>query len=177
MHTLALALVVVFPFPSNRPAFDRTEDVIYGRKYGMALTMDVYVPKAKQNGAGVVYAVSGGWFSAKQPVPPTIYDVFLRRGYVVFAVYHGSNPRFTIPEAIDDMNRAVRHVRRNANKYGVDPDRLGMTGGSAGGHLSLMQGLAGKEGDPAAKDPVDRESSRVQAVACFYPPTDFLNYG
>ena len=40
-----------------------------------------------------------------------------------------------------------------------------------------MQGLAGDAGDPAAKDPVDRVSSRVQAVGCFYPPTDFLNYG
>src|SRR5688572_15006324 len=165
MNLLAALLVVMQPPTAPpRPAVERAEDVIYGRKYGMALTMDVYVPKAKQNGAGVVYAVSGGWFSAKQPVAPTIYDVFLRRGYVVFAVYHGSNPRFTIPEAIDDMNRAVRYVRRNASKYGVDPDRLGMTGGSAGGHLSLMQGVAPREGNPKATDPVERESSRVAAV-------------
>ena len=57
------------------------------------------------------------------------------------------------------------------------PDRLGITGGSAGGHLSLMQGCGGKDGDPKAADPVDRESSRVQAVVSFYPPTDFLNWG
>ena len=52
-----------------------------------------------------------------------------------------------------------------------------MTGGSAGGHLSLMLGTAGDNGNPKAQDPVDRESSRVQAVACFFPPTDFFNYG
>ena len=69
MH-LPLALVVAFPLPVVRPEFDRKEDVIYGRKFGMCLTMDVYVPKAKQNGAGVVYAVSGGWFSGKQAIPP-----------------------------------------------------------------------------------------------------------
>ena len=46
-----------------------------------------------------------------------------------------------------------------------------------GGHLSLMQGTAGDLGDAKAKDPIDRASSRVQAVACFFPPTDFLNYG
>jgi acetyl esterase/lipase len=177
MLALPLALVVAFPLPIVRPEFDRKEDVIYGRKFGMALTMDIYVPRAKQNGAGVVYAVSGGWFSGKQAVPPRIYDEFLRRGYVVFAVYHGSQPRFTIPEAIDDMNRAVRFVRHTASKYGVDPDRLGMTGGSAGGHLSLMQGCAPREGNPKSPDPVERESSRVAAVACFFPPTDFLNYG
>ena len=52
-----------------------------------------------------------------------------------------------------------------------------MTGGSAGGHLSLMQGCAPREGNPKSPDPVERESSRVAAVACFFPPTDFLNYG
>src|SRR5207244_4472254 len=57
------------------------------------------------------------------------------------------------------------------------PDRIGITGGSAGGHLSLMMGTSGNAGNPKAKDAVDRASSRVQAVACFYPPTDFLNYG
>jgi dipeptidyl aminopeptidase/acylaminoacyl peptidase len=55
--------------------------------------------------------------------------------------------------------------------------RFGIAGGSAGGHLSLMQGTAGKDGDPNSKDPVNRESSKVQAVACFFPPSDFLNYG
>src|SRR4029079_7512530 len=98
MHLLPLALLVAIPWPSARPEFDRKEDVIYGRKYGMALTMDVYVPKAKKNGAGIIFAVSGGCFSPKQPVVSPFYEEFLRRGYVVFAVYHGSQPRFTIPE-------------------------------------------------------------------------------
>src|SRR6185436_12785750 len=64
-----------------------------------------------------------------------------------------------------------------AKDYGVDPNRLGITGGSAGGHLSLMQGLAPKPPQKDAGDPVDRVSSKVQAVGCFFPPTDFLNYG
>jgi acetyl esterase/lipase len=177
MNLLAAALLIGFPWPVGRPAVERTEDVIYGRKFGMALTMDVYVPKEKRNGAGVIYAVSGGWFSAKQPAGPPVYDHFLRRGYVVFAVTHGSQPRFTIPEVLEDMHRAVRYVRKNSGRYGVDPKRLGMAGGSAGGHLSLMQGCAPREGNPKAIDPVDRESSRIAAVACFFPPTDFLNYG
>src|SRR5206468_11140135 len=69
------------------------------------------------------------------------------------------------------------YIRFHAKDYKIDPDRIGITGGSAGGHLSLMQGTAGDKGDPKAKDPVNRTSSRVQAVACFFPPTDFLNYG
>src|SRR6476620_778472 len=136
---VALLLVASQAPPASRPEVDRKEDVIYGRKFGLAMTMDVYVPKAKQNGAGVIYAVSGGWISLKQPVAPPVYDVFLSRGYVVFAVTHGSQPRFSIPEVLEDMHRAVRFIRHNAKQYGVDPDRLGIAGGSAGGHLSLMQ--------------------------------------
>src|SRR5205823_4416542 len=105
------------------------------------------------------------------------YREFLDRGYVVFAVLHGSQPKYTIPEVLDDMHRAVRFIRANARKYGVDPDRLGISGGAAGGHLSLMQGTAFKPGNREAKDPVEREPSRVGAVGCFFPPTDFLNYG
>jgi acetyl esterase/lipase len=95
----------------------------------------------------------------------------------VFAVVHGSQPKYVIPEILQDMHRAVRYIRHNAKEFGIDPNRIGITGASAGGHLSLMQGTAGDLGDPKAKDPVDRESSRVHAVACFFPPTDFLNYG
>lgn len=159
------------------PAFDRKTDVVYGRKYGMALTMDVFTPKANANGAAIVWIVSGGWFSAHEAINPAAIQEFLKRGYTVFAVVHGSQPRFTIPEITKDLNRAVRFIRYHAKDYGIDADRIGVTGGSAGGHLSLMQGTAGDAGDSAAKDPVDRVSSRVQAVGCFFPPTDFLNYG
>jgi acetyl esterase/lipase len=171
------ALALATPAPAQPDAnFTRTEDVIYGRKYGLALTMDVFTPKEKANGKGVIWCVSGGWFSGK-PGGVGLAKEFVERGYVVFAVVHGSQPKFTIPEVLDDMHRAVRFIRHNAKKYNVDPDRLGIAGGSAGGHLSLMQGCAPKEGDPKAPDPVDRYPSRVAAVACFYPPTDFLNYG
>jgi acetyl esterase/lipase len=157
-------------------AYQRTEDVIYGRKFGMALTMDVFTPK-KQNGAAVVLVISGGWFSSHAGINVAFADPFLKRGYTVFAVVHGSQPKFTIPEIVQDMNRAVRFIRYHAKKYNIDPDRIGITGGSAGGHLSLMIGTAGDKGNKNAPDPIDRASSRVQAVACFFPPTDFLNYG
>ena len=156
--------------------FTRTEDVIYGRKFGTALTMDVFTPKENANGKGIIWCVSGGWFSGK-PGGVGLAKEFVDRGYVVFAVVHGSQPKYTIPEVLEDMHRAVRFIRANAKKYNVDPDKLGISGGSAGGHLSLMQGNAPKPGNPKSADPVEREPSRVAAVACFYPPTDFLNYG
>src|SRR5262249_15181775 len=120
---------------------------------------------------------SGGWVSSHASITRGPIQPFLNRGYTVFAVVHGSQPKFTIPEILEDMHRAVRFIRYHAKDYGIDPDRIGITGGSAGGHLSLMQGTVSKEGDPKAKDPVDRVSRRVQAVACFFPPTDLLNWG
>src|SRR3954452_24540576 len=177
---LLLSLLMTVAAPSARAAdtadWTRTQDVIYGRKYGLALTMDVFTPK-KANGVGVIFVVSGGWFSRPQAIHPALATPLLKRGYTVFAVVHGSQPRFTVPEIVEDMHRAVRFIRHHATEYGVDPDRLGITGASAGGHLSLMIGTAGQKGNPNAPDPVDRESSRVKAVACFFPPTDLLNYG
>jgi acetyl esterase/lipase len=155
--------------------FQRTEDVIYGRKFGTALTLDVFQPRPA-NGLGIILMVSGGWFSAHESINADYFRPLLKRGYTVFPVVHGSQPKFVITEIVPDIHRAVRFIRHNAARYGVDPNRLGITGGSAGGHLSLTMGTQGCPGDPNAKDPVDRESSAVQCVACFFPPTDFLNY-
>ncbi|WP_010581908.1 alpha/beta hydrolase [Schlesneria paludicola] len=178
--SLGSILIIACLFSSNaawaEDAFTRVEDVIYGRKWGTALTMDVFTPK-QANGAAIVFVVSGGWYSAHEAINLAFAKEFLDRGYTVFAVVHGSQPKFTIPEVLEDLNRAVRFIRSNAEKYQIDPSRIGICGASAGGHLSLMLGTAGSSGNPDAKDPVDRASSRVQAVACFFPPTDFLNYG
>src|SRR5262249_18928482 len=78
---------------------------------------------------------------------------------------------------VEDMHRAVRFVRSRAELYRFDAERIGVTGASAGGHLSLLIATAGGTGDPEASDPVDRLSSRVQAAACFFPRTEFLNSG
>jgi len=149
-----------------------TPDVVYGHKDGMALTFDVLAPK-EQNGAGVLFMVSGGWYS-KWRDPQGMAGQFgdlLQNGFTLFIVRHGSAPKYTVPEAIDDVRRAARYVRQNAERFGVDPERLGVCGGSAGGHLSLMLGTTGDDGNPKSLDPLLRESSRVAAVVAYYPPT------
>jgi acetyl esterase/lipase len=78
---------------------------------------------------------------------------------------------------MEDVQRAVRFIRSHAKQYGVRPDRLGVLGSSSGGQLALSVATMGGPGKADAADPIDRESSTVQAVACFFPPTDFLNYG
>ena len=173
---LALLLVSLRPCQAQEE-MTRVRDVAYGHKFGMALTMDVLKP-AKPSGIGVVYMVSGGWSSDIAMVENAgLFMPFIKHGQTVFLVCHGSQPKFTIDEIVPDIHRAVRYIRTHAKEYGVDPDRLGISGASSGGHLSTSIGTMGKPGDPNAKDPVDRASSRVGAVACFFPPLDLVDYG
>ncbi len=148
-------------------------DLVYGHKAGMALTLDVFRP-ASPNGASVLNMVSGGWVSRwRDPEQAQAgYQALLDQGFTVFAIRHGSSPRFNVPEAYADVTRAVRYVRLHAPHFGLDAERIGVYGGSAGGHLSLMLGLNSDEGDPNATDEVLRHSSRVAAVVANYPPVD-----
>jgi acetyl esterase/lipase len=154
--------------------FEIVPDVVYGHKDGMALTFDVLRPKKNANGAAVLFMVSGGWYSRYAPPEQSAvqFGALLANGFTVFNVRHGSAPRYVIPEIIEDVRLAVRFVRLHASEYGVDPQRLGVFGGSAGGHLSLVLGTMADDGDTAAKDELLRTSDRVAAVVAYYPPTD-----
>jgi acetyl esterase/lipase len=158
------------------PNVRRSSGIVYGQRHGRNLTLDVVRP-TRPNGLGVIVLVSGGWKSRPDSFHPWMAAALLRRGYTMFAVYHISQPEVTVMDITEEVNRAVRYVRHNAREYGVDPRRLGVTGGSAGGHLSLMLAARGGPGMATATDPVDCESSTVQAVAIFYPVTDLLNLG
>jgi acetyl esterase/lipase len=149
-------------------------DVVYGHKDGMALTFDVVKPKANPNGAAVIFMVSGGWVSTYSPPEQMArrFQELLNKGFTVIAVRHGSSPKYFIPEIVADVRRAVRFIRFNAKCWGVDANRLGVFGGSAGGHLSLVLGTASDNGDPNAKEDFLKESDRVAAVVAYFPPVD-----
>lgn len=155
------------------------DELIYGRKDGMALTLFVQKPTGKPNGKGIIVVESGNWKSSYEKALRFLEqsDNYTASGYTVFTVLPGSQPRYTIPDQISDLKRAVRFVRYTARDYSIDPAHIGMTGFSSGGQLSLVVATADDKIDTNATDPVDRVSSRVQAVAVFYPPTDFLNFG
>ena len=116
-------------------------DVVYGHKDGMALVYDVFHGD-QPNGAGVLFMVSGGWFSVWQDPERRLPGIqpMLDAGFTVFAVHHGSAPRYKVPEAVSDVRAAARHIKANADEYGVDPDRLGVYGGSAGGQSTIAIG-------------------------------------
>ena len=169
----------VWPSPAtaDQPvSFERTSDVVYGRRDGIALTMDMFRPTHDANGAAVVHVICGGYFSAHEQIDPALIQPLLARGYTVFAVVPGSRPLYQVPDIQANLNRAVRFIRHNSEAYHIQPDRIGIMGSSAGGNLSLLVATAGDAGNPGADDPVDRESSRVQSAAVFFPLTDFLNW-
>jgi acetyl esterase/lipase len=160
-----LLILLLFPFLGfSQENFRVVQDVIYGRKFGMALTYDVFLPTGNPNGAGIIHVVSGAW-SSKYHIPDSIvvnYKSYLDRGYAVFALRHSSNPRFDIVEAVRDVQTGTWHIHDNAFHYGVDSARLGIFGGSSGGQLSLMAALPG-------------EKHPVSAVVAFFPPADLRN--
>lgn len=148
-----------------------TTDVIYGHKDGLALTYDVFVPSKNARGIGTMLMVSGGWVSAWTE-PENLYGLIrpvVEHGYTVFAVRHGSSPRYLIPEISQDVKLALKHIHNHAPEFGVDRGRLGVFGFSAGGHLSLILGTqTNQEGDASAP--------RVRAVVAVFPPTDLGPY-
>ena len=181
MKYLFLSLIVSSPFCvySQTSVDNFTSELIYGRKDGMALTMFVQKPDQVNNGKGIIVVESGNWKSSYERALRYLEKskTYTGRGYTVFTVMPGSQPRYPIPDQIADLKRAVRFIRYNAKDYGIDADHIGIMGFSSGGHLSLAVATADEKVDPTSMDPVDRVSSRVQAVAVFYPPTDFLNFG
>jgi acetyl esterase/lipase len=134
----------------------------------------------------IIYVVSGGWSSNIGGFVQHHFEnwkelrLFSRsmavNGYTVIYVGHGSQPRYTVPETIVDIQKAVRFIRFNAKAYSIDPGKIGVYGGSSGGHLALCVGMMDGKGDPNAEDMVGRQSSKVNAVVCLAPPSDFMNY-
>lgn len=186
LKTILTTLLIATPIASARSqeasssAADSVvaQEVIYGHKDGLAMTFDVFEPDTEPNGAAVVFIVSGGWFSRWAPPAQTrvVLSPFLAAGYKGFAVRHGSSPRYSIAEALSDVRRAIRTIRRDAKRYAIAPDRIGVIGMSAGGHLTLMLATTGEDGTPNAGKELEQTSSRITAGVALVPPSDLTNY-
>ena len=164
----------LFVFAANSFGNDHIDaDVVYGHKDGMALVYDVIKP-ANPNGAAIVYMVSGGWYSRWAPPENRVeqFAYFLDAGFTVIPVHHGSAPRYVVPEAYSDVSRAIRHIKMHGEAHGIDADRIGVIGGSAGGHLSLMLGLNSDHGTADSQDIIMRQANDVAAVVAYFPPVD-----
>jgi acetyl esterase/lipase len=182
MRTIFLVTSLLFLLGTVHAQNDTSaKEIIYGRKDGIALTMLQLTPRGNSKHRAIVRVMAGSWFSSygmatREGTIELSKELYVDRGYTVFEVIVSSQPRFAIPEQINDVKRAVRYIRFHAKELGIDPGQIGIEGYSAGGHLSLAIATADEKIDTASKDPVDHVSSRVQAAAVLFPPTDFLNW-
>ena len=164
-HVLCGAIVFMSVLATPASAQTRTQDVIYLKSGGTAFTMDVCRP-ARPNKAAVVFIVSGGWISDHsmiQSFGAAVEEAFSNGGFTVFSVVHGAQPRFKVAEIVEQVQTAVRFVHAHAADYGIDTNRVGVSGISSGGHLALM--IAGSADSP------------VKAAAAIASPTDLANWG
>ena len=179
LATLAATVTVLAQDSPSLP-YEQKMDVVYGEVHGTGLLMDVFTPKGKANGLGIVDVVSGAYYSDRRKIRDHIlaqlYSILCSRGYTVFAIRPGSRTRYTGAEMEANVKTGIRYVKQHASEYKIDPERLGLTGASAGGHLATLAAVTPEEGKPEASSPPLRYDTRVKAAGIFFPPTDFLDW-
>lgn len=151
------------------------EGVVFGTGDGRELRCDIYTPPGRPtNAPGVLLIHGGGWRTGDRSQLRG-YGVLLgREGYVCVASEYRLAPGATWPALLHDVKAALRWMRANAEQLGIDPNRIVISGNSAGAHLSLMAAgtanvaaFEGEGGNPGV-------STEVAAVVAIYPPTDLV---
>ncbi len=178
---LLFALALLTACTTHAHAQARVEtNVVYGMYSGLALLMDVHHP-SESNGHGILIIGGTGWhlpvgyngIGQKDRRYPPDSEALLIAGYTLFHINHRAAPRFRYPAALEDVQRAVRFIRFHAQRFGIDPKRIGVWGFSSGAHLAALLGVLDGAGDPQDPDPVNRESAKLQCVVAGALPADF----
>jgi len=142
-----------------------TRNIQYGVADGVALLLDAYLPAGGGLYPAVVAIHGGAWWSGDKSEWAASCRRLAAEGLACFSVNYRLAPRYPYPAAVDDVTAATRWIRENADRYGVDPTRLGAIGSSAGGHLAAMIGVLGD-------GPTDA-GARVNAVVSWSGVFDF----
>jgi len=180
--SLLLALVVVSGTSAQMRLPDNVQkeaDIVHGKAGDVSLKLDVYLPKAeaKKPRPVVVWIHGGGWQAGnKSSGAARLAGLVATGDYAGVSVGYRLTDKTAWPGQIHDCKAAIRWIRANAKKYHFDPDRIGVWGASAGGHLVSMLGtsagvkeLEGDNGSPG-------QSSAVRCVVDFCGPSDFLSF-
>jgi acetyl esterase/lipase len=133
-------------------------DITYRRVGGKGLKLDAYVPPGGGRRPAVIALYGGGWVLGNKSMSAPLASTIADQGFVTYAIDYRLAPKHPFPAAIDDVRASVEWVRSHASDFGVDPDRIGAIGGSAGGHLAV---LAATMGD----GPHDRGARLATAVS------------
>lgn len=150
-------------------------DVTYCTMDGVPLKLDVYFPATRDQNILplLVYVHGGGWTGGDKRKGSGIIDIpaMTARGYVVVAVNYRRAPAYKFSAPLNDVKCALRYLRANATQYKIDSSRIGIWGGSAGGHLASFAGLTDANAGFDVGEHTNQSSS-VHAVADLFGPTD-----
>jgi acetyl esterase/lipase len=149
-------------------------DVVYGKGADVDLKLNIGRPKDATGPLPCIVLIHGGGWAAgnKNGHNPQVHD-FVQKGYVSATIHYRFAPKYLFPAQIEDVKCAIRFLRANAEKYGIDKDRIGAVGFSAGAHLSMMLGAMDKDDGLEGEGGNPDQSSKVNAVVAFFGPTDF----
>lgn len=133
--------------------------------------LTVFAPRTRRPGSPAVIVAPGGSyvFLAADLEGREVADWFADRGITAFVLRYRLGEKYQYPVPLEDAQRAVRYVRANAEKYRIDPDKIGIMGFSAGGHLAAMESVSADTADANATDPIDKVSSKPDFVVLGYP--------
>ncbi len=139
-----------------------------------AQALDIYLADSQAPVPVMVFIHGGGWRAGtKNRIPPFLSRA-VREGWLsVVSVEYRFTDVAIHPAQVNDCARAIQYTRSKAKEWNIDPDRIGVCGGSAGAHLSLWLALHDDMAKPESDDPVERESSRVSCAISFAGPTDW----
>lgn len=156
------------PFSPARPTVHRTRDVVFGDAGKKRLRLDIYRPRAPGTRRPAIVQIHGGaWIlgDKREQGLPLLYHL-AEHGWVGFNVNYRLSPRATFPDHLIDVKRALAWIREHAEEYGVDPDFICVTGGSAGGHLAALVALTAN--DPQYQPGFEHADTSVQGAVPFY---------
>ncbi|UYO00278.1 MAG: alpha/beta hydrolase [Devosia sp.] len=134
------------------------------------LEMDLLLPGSQEPTAAIVFVMGNGWQSIDRRVLIPQLSELARAGYAVATIDYRIIGEATFPEPEKDVKAAIRFLRENASRFNIDPDRIGLFGNSAGGHLSLVAGLSHGVATFANDEWADQDDS-VKAIVAFYAPS------
>ena len=160
--------------PQAPDAVDFKRDVVYGKGGGEDLTLSISRPRDAERSTRlpcILVIHGGGWSGGNKAQHEDLTWQLAQRGYVAATIGYRLAPKHLFPAAVEDVKCAARYLRAHADEYGIDADRLGAIGFSAGGHLSMMLGVTNKEDGLEGEGGSAEQSSRVQAVVSFFGPT------
>ncbi|MFC1966339.1 alpha/beta hydrolase fold domain-containing protein [Chloroflexota bacterium] len=156
-----------------------TKDVEYGRASDIPLLLDIHTPGTPiaTPMPAIIFIHGGGWDSGDKSEKPCVikFSHLATHGFFVASINYRLSGEAPFPAAVEDSKCAIRWLRANADKYNVDPQRIGVAGYSAGGHLAMMVGLVDETAGLEGNGGWGEFSSRVQAVCSYYGPSDFVS--